>query len=147
MSIQTGGAVNAPARFNTSATFKTITWDERNKGWTSFFTYKPESFFSCRGEFYSTTVTGANSALYLHYRNSNRNTFYGVSSASSVQFIFNPVPNFIKTFKTINYEGSNGWEVTQFVSENTGEDPTVTPSGGWLSHLDSITGGLSLIHI
>jgi hypothetical protein len=145
LSIQTGGTVNSPARFNTAATYKTLTWDERNKGWTSFFTYKPESFFSCRGQFYSTSITGGKSQLYLHYQNPSRNTFYGVSSSSSVQFVFNPMPNFIKTFKTVNYEGSNGWEITQFDSENTGQDPTVTPAGGWLSHFDSIAGGGSPI--
>tara|TARA_R100001082_G_scaffold109858_1_gene88062 strand:+ start:4434 stop:6509 length:2076 start_codon:yes stop_codon:yes gene_type:complete len=242
LSIQTGGTSSNPARFNTAATYKTLTWDERNKGWTSFFTYKPETFFSCRGQFYSTTIGSAdtgyelvgsisvntlngvdgtytgtvgvdagytsnvsgtglnitvtisgntctsiivntlgsgfiaderisisttviggtlsvdvqlteadlnyvqpNSNLYLHYSNTNRNMFYNTSSASSVQFVFNPMPNFIKTFKTVNYEGSNGWEITQFDSENTGQDPTITPVGGWLSHFDSIAGGGSPI--
>ena len=33
---------------------------------------------------------------------------------STVQFVFNPNPSTSKVFKTINYEGSNGWEVTNF---------------------------------
>jgi len=133
LSIQTGGTQDQPARYKTAATYKTLTWDERNKGWTSFFTYKPESYFSCRGNFYSTN----DNKLYLHYSNTLRNTFYGTSSTSSVQFVFNPMPNFIKTFKTVNYEGSNGWEITQFVSENTGQDAAITPATGWLSVFDT----------
>ena len=50
---------------------------------------------------------------------------------STIQFVFNPAPSQIKTFKTINYEGSSGWEVTNFISDSTGEDPTVTPAGSW----------------
>ena len=81
------------------------------------------------------------SYLYKHYTNQARNTFYGTQTQSSIQFVFNPGPNNIKTFKTINYEGSNGWEVTNLISDSTGEDATVTPPGGWLSNNDTIIQG------
>jgi len=42
----------------------------------------------------------------------NRGVFYGEYSKSSVTFIFNPSVSLSKSFKTINYEGSSGWEVT-----------------------------------
>jgi len=59
--------------------------------------------------------------LYRHYSNNvNRGNFYGVDNSSSITFIFNPSPNYSKTFKTINYEGSNGWEVSSFGSDQTG---------------------------
>jgi len=132
LSIQPGG------RFNDTA-YKTLTFDERNKGWTSFFTYKPDVMFSSRGKFYSTKVVGGASKLYTHYTNQDRNNFYGTKTASSIQFVFNPAPNNIKTFKTINYEGSNGWEVTNLISDSTGENATVTPVGGWLSNFDQAT--------
>ena len=48
LSIQSGG------RFNDTA-YKTLTFDERNQGWTSFFTYKPDDMFSLGNNFYSTT--------------------------------------------------------------------------------------------
>ena len=138
LSIQPSG------RF-TDTTYKTLTFDERNAGWTSFFTYKPDDMFSCRGNFYSfksEVIGGVKvSYLYKHYTNQERNTFYGTQSQSSIQFVFNPGPNNIKTFKTINYEGSNGWEVTNLISDSTGEDPTVTPPGGWLSNNDTIIQG------
>tara|TARA_R100001594_G_scaffold8858_1_gene22222 strand:+ start:6856 stop:8571 length:1716 start_codon:yes stop_codon:yes gene_type:complete len=134
LSIQPSG------RFSETS-YKTLTFDERNQGWTSFFTYKPDDMFSARGYFYSTKAVGTTSYLYQHYSNTDRNNFYGTKSASSLQFVFNPAPNNIKTFKTINYEGSNGWEVTGFTSDITGEDASVTPPGSWLSHIDSIEGG------
>ena len=92
-------------------TYKTLTWDERNAGWTSFYSYQPDIMFSTRGDFYTTKATGTTSFLYKHYSNEDRNNFYGTKTPSSIQFVFNPQPSFIKTFKTINYEGSNGWEV------------------------------------
>ena len=125
----------------TDTTYKTLTFDERNAGWTSFFTYKPDDMFSSKGNFYSfKTPSATTSYLYKHYSNQDRNNFYGTKTPSSIQFVFNPTPNNIKTFKTINYEGSNGWEVTNLISDSTGQDATVTPPGGWLSNFDQITG-------
>ena len=124
----------------TDTAYKTLTFDERNAGWTSFFTYKPDDMFSSKGNFYSFKASGTTSYLYKHYSNQDRNNFYGIKTPSSIQFVFNPAPNNIKTFKTINYEGSNGWEVTALISDSTGEDATVTPPGGWLSNFDQITG-------
>ena len=121
--------------------YKTLTWDERNAGWISFYTYQPDIMFSVRGKFYSTKTGVANSHLYEHYSNVDRNNFYGTKTASSIQFVFNPQPNFIKTFKTINYEGSNGWEVSNFISDSTGQDASVTPAGNWLSNYDTAIGG------
>jgi hypothetical protein len=129
----------------TDTTYKTLTFDERNAGWTSFFTYKPDDMFSSKGNFYSFKASGTTSYLYKHYSNQDRNNFYGTKTPSSIQFVFNPAPNNIKTFKTINYEGSNGWEVTNLISDSTGEDATVTPPGGWLSNYDTILGGAPIV--
>jgi len=90
--------------------------------------------FSTRGHFYTTKARNAGSFLFKHYSNEDRNNFYGIKTPSSIQFVFNPEPSFIKTFKTINYEGSNGWEVTDFKSDATGKDLSVTPPGEYLSN-------------
>jgi hypothetical protein len=45
---------------------------------------------------------------------SNRSKFYGTYSPSNITFVFNPKVSMSKVFKTINYEGSAGWEVTSF---------------------------------
>jgi hypothetical protein len=99
------------------STYDTLSFDEKVAGWTSFYTYNPDSIFSLRNN----TYTLKNNKLYKHYsENVNRGNFYGVDNASSVTFVFNPAPNYSKTFKTINYEGSNGWEVSSLVSDQTG---------------------------
>jgi len=59
--------------------------------------------------------------LWRHYSNQvNRGSFYGVDHSSSITFVFNPNPTNSKTFKTIGYEGSNGWQVDSVVSDETG---------------------------
>jgi hypothetical protein len=117
--------------------FKTLTFDERSKGWTSFFTFKPDAMFSSQGYFYSAKDRGDASDIYRHNTNQTRNSFYGQPiKPSSVQFVFNPSPNNIKTFQTINYEGTSGWEVTSLVSDETGFDLV---SNSWKNHIDEAT--------
>ena len=117
--------------------FKTLTFDERSKGWTSFFTFKPDAMFSSQGYFYSAKNRGDASDIYRHNTNQTRNSFYGQPiKPSSVQFVFNPSPNNIKTFQTINYEGTSGWEVTSLVSDETGFDLV---SNSWKNHIDEAT--------
>ena len=212
--------------------FKTLTFDERSQGWTSFFTFKPDAMFSSQGYFYSaktiattlastggvltatlndgdsgydantvypTTVQGGGSGtgctvkvlsidggggiltfsievqgsgytvgqileltggdesgaidvasltpgpikglsnIYKHNTNATRNSFYGITPPpSSIQFVFNPSPNNIKTFQTINYEGTSGWEVSALVSDETGFDSS---QGNWINHIDTIVEG------
>jgi hypothetical protein len=118
--------------------YKTLTFDERSQGWTSFFTYKPDAIFSSQGSFYSAKDESDNSRIFKHYTNQTRNSFYGSTSSSSVQFVFNPSPNNVKTFQTINYEGTNGWEVTAFLSDETGFDAV---GGNWINHVDTIVQG------
>ena len=59
--------------------------------------------------------------LWRHYSNQvNRGNFYGVDHSSSITFVFNPNPTNSKTFKTIGYEGSGGWQVDSIISDETG---------------------------
>tara|TARA_R100001594_G_scaffold93890_1_gene128098 strand:- start:147 stop:1550 length:1404 start_codon:yes stop_codon:yes gene_type:complete len=118
--------------------YKTLSFDERSQGWTSFYSYKPDAMFSCQGNFYTAKDKNDRSDIFKHYTNQTRNSFYGVTSQSSVQFVFNPGPNTIKTFQTINYEGSNGWEVTALLSDETGYDAS---GGNWITHVDTIVQG------
>ena len=119
--------------------YKTLSFDERTKGWTSFFTYKPDAMFSSQGYFYSAKDYSDASDIYRHNTNLTRNSFYGqASTPSSIQFIFNPSPNNVKTFQTINYEGTSGWEVTSFLSDETGFNSV---GGNWINYADSIVEG------
>tara|TARA_R110002051_G_scaffold325634_1_gene429593 strand:+ start:4122 stop:5612 length:1491 start_codon:yes stop_codon:yes gene_type:complete len=108
--------------------YNTLSFDEKVQGWTSFYNYLPNQLFSLRNNFY--TIKSA--WLWQHYSTTvNRGSFYGFDNDSNVTFIFNPEPTRSKYFKTISYEGNNGWEVDSYFSDQTGQDPTVTPAGNW----------------
>ena len=98
--------------------YNTLSFDEKVLGWVSFYDYKPYNAKSLFNRFYTTNQTN----LWMHNaENVLRNSFYGEEPiTSSIEFIFNAQPNIVKTFKTVNYEGTNGWEVTSMISDQTG---------------------------
>jgi hypothetical protein len=99
----------------------TIAFDEKVKGWVSFYTYIPDNAISLKNSFYSVK----NYKLYKHYSGSI-NTFYELgSSESSVTFVFNARPSTSKTFQTISYEGSNGWKISSLTSDIQGADVSI----------------------
>jgi hypothetical protein len=105
----------------TPDTYSTLSFEDDINGWTSFFTYEPNFVGSLKSKYYSFY----NAEIYEHYDQTPghiRSTFYGVTSNSSVEFIFNASPSIIKNFKTVNYEGSNGWQVESFLSDAEGFD-------------------------
>jgi len=117
--------------------YKTLTFDEKTQGWTGFYTYKHTQIFSLQGQYYA----AYGPKIYQHYQTETtlgaiipRNQFYGVDNNSSIQFIFNPEPNLVKTFQTIAYEGSNGWKVTSLISDETGKDLI---DGSWINNNDT----------
>jgi len=64
---------------------------------------------------------GGVARLWRHYDTSvNRGNFYGQDNKTSITFVLNPNPTVSKTFNTIGYEGSNGWNVDQYLSDSTG---------------------------
>lgn len=115
--------------------YETITWDESIQGWTSFFSYKPDHMMSIQNNFYSIK----DGDIYKHYReNVPRNTFYGTSYDSRITFVFNPEVGASKNFLTVDYEGSNGWQIDEFASDLTGAD-IVNSSSSWRSYRDATT--------
>ena len=103
--------------------YNTVSFDESVLGFTSFFTYKPDQLLSLRSNFYSLK----NGKLWRHYsKDVIRGSFYGKNlyddTKTSITFIFNPSVSLSKVFKTINYEGSNGWQMDILQSDSTGEN-------------------------
>lgn len=97
-------------------TYKTLSFDESVRGWTSFYTYNPSNSFSLKNSYYTTF----NGRLWKHYDESvinNRGTFYNTYNSSYVDFIFNSSPSVKKVFQTVNYEGDNGFQVNHFKSD------------------------------
>jgi len=82
----------------------TVSFKEDVRGWVSFKTFVPENAISCNNEYY----TAKEGKIWKHHDEvRDRNTFYNDPLApSEVEVIFNDAPSVIKSFKTINYEGS-----------------------------------------
>lgn len=104
-------------RSNPNGNYSTLAFDENVKGWTTFYTFRPGYLFNLKNVFYTTKEN----QLYSHYTDlQSVNTFYNNKQPSLIEFIFNPQPSINKNFKTINYEGSNGWQVSYIRSSDTG---------------------------
>lgn len=87
----------------------TIGFSEKNKGWTSRYSFVPEKMIGMNNHLYSFK----NGELYIHNsENVPRNNFYGVQYKSIVKTIFNEGPSDDKIFKTIVYEGNKPWKAT-----------------------------------
>ena len=112
--------------------FQTLAFDDKVNGWVSFYTYKPETMFSVKNNYFTTQDVG----LFKHYSEvaNTRNTFYGVSNPSTITCVFNVQPSLVKNFKTVGYEGSSGWEVESFVSDFTGVNQL--PAGTYVENQD-----------
>ena len=101
--------------------YSTLQFDERVLGWPSFYSYQPRWMFSLANRFYS--VNNKLGSVWIHNDSSvNRANFYGDEYKSNIVFIVNPDVSRSKVFKTVDYEGSNGWEVRSYVSDITGVD-------------------------
>jgi hypothetical protein len=94
--------------------YQTLSFDESVLGWTSFYTYDPEQMFSVQSKFYSVKDSQLWQHNYETFQNNDRSIFYNQYADSNITFIFNPKPSLSKNFKTVNYEGSTGWEVSSF---------------------------------
>ena len=91
--------------------YLTLNFGEGEGGWISFYTYKPIFGFSLRNNFY--TYYGED--LYIHYNTSvPRNNFYGAiyNDPSYVNTIFNEESTVVKSYLTLNYDGSTGWDAS-----------------------------------
>ena len=104
--------------------YSTLQFDEAVLGWPSLYSFKPSWIFSLGSRFFSIAKGGATHDLvWLHNSSSSdRAEFYDVKYKSNITFVVNPDVGRSKVFKTVNYEGSNGWEIISFVSDITGVD-------------------------
>jgi len=84
----------------------TLSFKENVKGWVSFKSFASmQDGLSCANDYY----TYYNNHVWLHNSEDvDRNTFYNVFRPSYVDVILNDNPGIVKTFHTLNYEGSQG---------------------------------------
>jgi len=108
----------------------TLSFSERAKGWISFKSFVPESGVSINNEYY--TFKGGE--MYKHHSNLSRNTFYepllgdDAFTESSVTVLFNDQPGTVKSFSTLNYEGS---QAKNKVNTTDGQYSNLVDRDGW----------------
>ena len=86
----------------------TISFSEKNKGWVSFKSFLKEGGLSLNNEYF----TFKHGMLNQHHTNPVHNNFYGQQFDSSVEVLFNEIPGSVKSFGSLNYEGSQS-HITQ----------------------------------
>lgn len=102
---------------SSDSSYKTLVFDESVQGFPSLFDYKPSQSFSVKNKFF----TVYNGAIWEHnVATVKRGRFYNTDNKAKITFIFNENPSLAKVFKTINYEGANGWQVDSFKSDLSG---------------------------
>ena len=117
----------------------TVTFKEDVKGWVSFKSFVTQNAISCANEYFS--FLGGELWMHHHDVPGNRNTFYNIPKPSTLNVLLNDAPELVKSFYTLNYEGSNS-RVTQFTTDPTtgltdGQYHNLTPTTpGW--YVDSI---------
>ena len=86
---------------------KVVTFREDVKGWVSFKSFADMEYGISNNNYYYTFKDGK---LWKHHGGDgsyNANNFYGLGSKESkVEFIFNDFPEVVKSFNSINYQGS-----------------------------------------
>ena len=95
----------------TIQTSKTLSFSETTKGWVSFKSFVPSQGLSINGKY----LTTYNHKIWEHHTDAvDRNTFYDMELVpSQVSVMFNDNPSVVKSFRTINYEGSQA-KITAF---------------------------------
>ena len=92
-----------------------VSFKEKSDGWNTRLSYDPEAGISLNNEYY----TFKNAELYEH-SNTNRSNFYGVQGDTTVTPIFNDAPTSVKNFKTLSYEGDEGWTASVTTNKQSG---------------------------
>lgn len=89
---------------------KTLTFSEKSKGWTSFFSFIPDAMCKLNNRFF----TIKEGQLYLHNDKDNPvvNNFYGEQFSSKIKTVINDSPSDDKIFKNLVLEGNKSWEAT-----------------------------------
>jgi hypothetical protein len=129
---------NISLKQTTEGISKTVSFREDVRGWVSFKSFTPENAISCANEYYS----ARNGRMWQHNVEQfitagaefGRNTFYGAHTFSTFNVILNDVPGSVKSFNTINYEGSQS-KVDQLLTD--GEYHNLHTKTGW--YVDSIS--------
>ena len=126
--------LSLPITTENSPQARAVSFSEAVKGWVSFKSFVYEDGTSCANDYY----TFKNGNLYKHHDETvDRNTFYPYYSSgtvvpgnyknSSFTVLINESPGSVKTFHTLNYEGSQS-KIDELKTYTTFQPGTTTPS-------------------
>ena len=102
--------------YNVRLNNKQLSFLETVDGWTTRLTYAPEGAISLNTEYY----TFKNGEIWEHSDATTRANFYGTQGNTTVTTIINDGPSSIKNFKTLSYEGDEGWTATISTKDQNG---------------------------
>ena len=114
---------------------KTISFNEKSKGWISFKSFTPFTAVSVSDRYYSVN----DNEVWKHYSSTAlRNNFYNDQYNSEIEVLFSDMPNVIKCFRAVNYEGTqakiDGFQNTSInASSFTISGGTINTSSGEVS--------------
>lgn len=95
-----------PAMGSDSA--ETLSYNNTANRWITKFGYAPEQMCAIGVDMVSFPVSGSNRGqLYIHKKNSSKNTFYGTATDTKVKYAVNSKPTANKLYQSMNTE-SNG---------------------------------------
>ena len=111
----------------------TLSFDENVRGWVSKKSFIPEQGVSISSEYF----TMKNGGLFEHNKeildlegnDTNRNTFYGIHEPSTIKAVLNESPSVVKSFNTLNYEGTQ--------SKVKAGNPSVLHKGNYYNTLET----------
>ena len=131
----------------------TLSFNETSDGWVSFKSFLQKNGQTLNSEYY----TFSNGEIWKHHSTTSAaNNFYGTQYYSDITVIFNEQPSLVKSFKTINYEGSDsrvklqasddqyynnnskkGWYVESFkTDQQEGSVPEfINKEGKWFNYI------------
>ena len=105
--------------YNVRLNGEVLSFKENVDGWATRLSYEPEGGISLNNEYY----TFDNGEIYIH-NNTTRSNFYGTQYDTTVTLLHNDQPSRIKNFKTLSYEGDDGWTATVDTDQQDGEVAT-----------------------
>jgi hypothetical protein len=138
----------------------TLAFKESVRGWQSFHSFTPEYGISSNNKYF----TFKDGFPWQHHVNNVANNYYGTQYYSDVTAIFNDQPGMVKSFNTVNYEGTqtkvtqnledgnyhnltavDGWYLDTFITDlQTGKvTEFINKEGKWFNYLKGETTSLS----
>ena len=114
VTFKTTGDYDNTKDFSATNNSITVSYKENVKGWTSFKSFVPEQGVTLNGTYY----TFKNGLIYSH-DNETRNTFYGATEPenSLINVLMNDSAIAVKDFKTLNYDGDEGWFCNELTTD------------------------------